>query len=219
MPKTESPILISSAYFGPVIQYGLIARKRNIVTEKWDNYQKQSYRNRCEILTSNGVEALTVPVINASGSKKVLMKDVLISYDKPWQRDHLRAIKTAYNNTPYFIYYFDEIEALILKSPSHLLTLNHEIQLLIFEMLGMKINESFSLKYSFKEQQNDLRQIIHPKRDMSALVEETLPKYYQVFGDKFGFTPNLSILDLLFNLGPESILYLNSIRYCSTFIE
>ena len=199
-----SPLIIPP-YAGNIQYYSLFAHSKEVLLEKNAHYVKQTYRNRCQILTANGVMNLTIPVEKVSG-EKMLDKDVKIS-PTDWQRVHWTAIESAYNNSPFFLYYEDDIRPMYDKKYDFLLDFNLELQEKLVSLLGLttefKLTENYIDSY-----ENDLREVLSPKYkgDYPNFNPES---YYQVFKEKYGFVENLSIYDLLFNMGNESILILN----------
>ncbi|MCR4965555.1 MAG: WbqC family protein [Bacteroidales bacterium] len=182
--------------------------KENIQLEYCEHFQKQSFRNRTQILTGNGVKTLSIPVIN--GNKEFPIVDAHIDYRTFWQRDHWRTIVSAYNNSPYFLYYQDAIKPFYEKRYESLLEFNEELLCTVCKLLRIPCNWSKTTDYVY-EQEPDLRQLIHPKRQKSEDYPYRLTQpYAQVFSDRFGFTPNLSILDLFFNEGPQTTTYLQN---------
>jgi hypothetical protein len=205
---TRNTIILSSAYFGPVSYFTFILKSENILIEQYDHYSKQSYRNRCVIMGANEALNLVIPVKKPGGSK-TLMKDILIDYDTNWQKLHYRSILSSYKSSPFFDYYFDDYITFFEKQEKFLLDLNLRTTDVILEQLTQDKNYLLTEKF---EQANetilDLRDILHPKKSITDLEEFSIRQYTQVFSDKLGFLPNLSIIDLLFNTGPEAILYL-----------
>ncbi len=195
-------LLLSSAYLGPVSYYQTIAATGHVRIEQYDHYHKQTYRNRCRILTSNGVMDLSVPVVSTGG--KMCVKDLRIAYVENWQQVHWRAIASAYNSSPFFEYYKDDFEPFYTKKTEFLIDLNMELMRVVMELIGLKTELSLTDDYLTESSPLDWREAFSPK------IESTLPlkPYYQVFDQKFGFVRDMSVLDLLFNMGPESILYL-----------
>ena len=195
---TAKPGFFTSAYLPAVEYFMMLSGYQEIQIEQHENYQKQSYRNRCRISGPNGINVLTVPV-DKKGNVKVTVRDLKISYSENWQKLHWRSIQTAYNNSPFFLYYRDEMERFYTKRYDYLLDLNQDLLLLIIKWLklntGIVLTKSFIPLYTVE---NDFRYVIHPKNE-SSIVQ---PEYHQVFIDKFGFIPNLSIIDLIFNEGP-----------------
>ncbi|MCX7986354.1 MAG: WbqC family protein [Bacteroidales bacterium] len=200
--------LLSTAYHAPIQYYSKLFRYKQVYIEQWENYQKQSYRNRCHILSANGVLALTVPIVH-TGSK-MCIRDVKIDNSKRWKAMHLRAIESAYRSSPFYIYYYDEFEKIYQKPSVFLWDMNQAFLELTLQLLN--IQPSIQLTNNYHEIEgpyDDFSQNIHPKAKFSLPDHSFKNKpYFQVFENKFGFVENLSILDLLFNTGPEAINWL-----------
>ena len=195
---------LSSSYLGTVSYYKQIANSKSVVIEQHDNYMKQTYRNRCRIASSNGVMDLSIPVQKCE--VKCRMKDVRIAYSGNWQQIHWKAIESAYGSSPFFEYYRDDFEPFFQRKENFLIDLNTTLQSLILKLADISTPIAFTTEYKdlFSEKELDLRDFFHPKK---AYPYELKP-YYQVFGHKFGFQKDLSIIDLLFNMGPEFVFYL-----------
>lgn len=197
----EEPLLLSTAYFPPAEYFSLIARHRIVRIEKWENFQKQTYRNRCVILGANGPLTLTVPVQRGSFHKTAL-KELEIDNTRRWRDHHLRSIVSACATAPFFEYYFDVIEGVIRRPYRFLLDLNTEALAAVCKAIGMTTEISFTEMYQQQHDEgNDYRHLITPKRP-SSLINYTEIPYIQVFRDKYGFVPRLSIIDMLLNNGP-----------------
>jgi hypothetical protein len=208
----NSSALLSTAYFAPIQYYCKLVQHQNVLIEQWENYSKQSYRNRCNIYGANGALAISVPVVKAT-NKKVLTKDVKVSYDTNWQKLHWKGIESAYKSSPFYEYYIDDLERFFTQKWDYLLDFNLEIQAEICEIL--EIENKNALSDDFIPMQTpdfiDYRNMIHPKASKELADANFNPQAYtQVFGDKHGFIPNLSILDLIFNMGPDSSHYLET---------
>ena len=204
-----STALLQTTYFGPIQWYQKLYRYDRCLIEQYDSYQKQTYRNRCVIATANGLQALTVPVEGTG--EKCVVRDLRISDHNQWWRVHWNALLSAYNESPFFDYYADDIRPFFEKKYEFLIDFNEALQEMICALIDMQPCVKRTSEY-IKEVDNgalDLREVIHPKHDyaMEDEVFKVVP-YYQVFQEKLGFIPNLSIVDLLFNLGPESLLLL-----------
>jgi hypothetical protein len=197
-------ICLSSAYLAPVEYYSALAKAEIVYLEHCDYYVKQTYRNRCHIAGANGIMTLSIPV-EKIGSEKVFTRDVRISQHNDWQINHWRSIESAYNSTPFFEYYKDDLLPFYEKKWTFLWDFNQEIQTKVLELLELKpeIRLTEEYKISLKENILDLRESIHPKKQNSLGINKP---YYQVFEQRFGFQPNLSIIDLLFNMGNEAQL-------------
>ncbi len=208
-------IYLSSAYLAPVQYYTKFVTGEPIVIEQHDNYIKQTYRNRCTIVSSNGSISLSIPVEHST-KQKTLMKDIRIAEHGNWQHMHWNAIVSAYNSTPFFEYYTDDFYPFYHKKYTYLLDFNEQLRLLILNLLNIELPEislSTDFKTNFNSGEIDLRETIHPKKDWT-IADRSFRSYpyYQVFCQKFGFIPNMSIIDLLFNMGNESqIILTNSI--------
>jgi hypothetical protein len=196
--------LISTAYLPPIEYFSLFSQADEVFIEREENYQKQSYRNRCYILSAHGPQILSVPVYLGS-LHKTPVKDIRIDYSKRWQQVHLRAMTASYNSSPYFEFYFENIEKIILKNFSFLLDLNMELTESVLEMLKLKIKISYTATFQpVGETENDFRYKITPKEES----QYTVKKYFHVFDNNNKLVQGLSILDLIFNMGPESVNYL-----------
>ncbi len=200
-------ILVHPMYFGSVAQYVAIAQSEDIVFENEDNYQKQTYRNRTYIYGANGRLLLTIPIKHTGKKGRQLYKDVRIENDFEWQTLHWRSLETAYRTSPFFEYYEDELVHLFEKKREFLLDFNYECMQAINDCLQLDL--SFSKTEEFiKEPEDaiDLRALINAKKEK----KHDLESYTQVFTEKHGFIPNLSILDLLFNEGTNALTYLEN---------
>jgi hypothetical protein len=189
--------LLSSAYFACFEFYHCFKTYEEVYVELYESYTKQTYRNRCEILGANGKQILTVPV---KAPNHTLMKDVLIDNTASWQKQHIRSICSAYGSAPYFIYYDYLIFPVLEKPYKYLIDLNLELTDLMLGFMGSKKEIKKSERFE-KSPENivDLRNTFSPKKASGF----TYPPYSQVFDEKFGFTSGLSVLDGLFNLGPD----------------
>jgi hypothetical protein len=193
-------------FYLPPIEYfsKILVHKENVLFENAENFQKQSYRNRATIHSPNGKLDLTVPVIKGSKSH-TKVKDVRISYDFQWQRMHIMSLQTSYRSSAYFEFYENDFTLFYEKKWNFLFDYNEELTRLLLKLL--KINSQINYTDSFeKDYLNlaDYRDSIHPKHNSP----EQFKTYFQVFEERNGFFPNLSIVDLLFNQGPQSLKYL-----------
>jgi len=199
-----SKILIHPSYFPSIAQMVAVAQARVIVLEVHDNYQKQTYRNRTYIAHNNGELLLNIPVKHTKNGIRQKMKDVQVENDFPWPAHHWKSIQTAYRTSPFFEYYEDELEPLFKKPVSSLLDFNLCIFELLCDLIGLQIEVAKTETYNQKPEHKDFRYLIEVKNRKDFLLEP----YTQVLQELHGFLPNLSVLDLLFNEGPNSLNYL-----------
>lgn len=201
---------LSSAYLAPIQWYAKLLAYPHIFIEQYDHYVKQTYRNRCTIAAPDGPLALTIPVVKPD-TPKCFMRDIRISDHGNWRHLHWNALESAYNHTPFFEYYKDDFRPFYERKYIFLMDFNealcHTICSLIDIAPDMQRTDTYHINLA--EDEADFRDRIHPKRDFQADDPHfCLQPYYQVFQEKLGFLPNLSIVDLLFNMGPESLLVL-----------
>jgi hypothetical protein len=199
-------VYLSTAYLAPTVYYAKLLSGRAVI-EKHCHYVRQTYRNRCIIATANGLLPLSIPVEKAE-TPKILTKDVRIASHGRWQHLHWNAIVSAYNSSPFFEYYADDFRPFYEKKQTFLFDFNEALRELICELIDINPLISYSETY-LPEVENDFRELIHPGKNYLSIDETFVPTpYYQVFREKYGFQANLSIIDLLFNMGPESSLML-----------
>jgi hypothetical protein len=197
--------ILSTAYLGPVQYFTKFALYSKVYIEQHETYLKQSFRNRCYICGANGRIALVVPVKRKAGNL-TKTKDTLVDYDTCWQRVHWNSIVSSYRSSPFFEYYEDNLKHFYNTKEKRLLDLNQKMLQLIIDLLDIDseihLTESFIKHYDYEA---DLRLAINPKKRLARDDNMFLAKGYgQVFMEKHGFLPNLSIIDLLFNEGPNS---------------
>ena len=238
------PKLFTTAYLPPVSYLAAIAEEMDglsnrtdgdssleltpsvIYIEACENYQKQSYRNRCRFYAADGVQDLNIPVVHEGGTHKLPISEIRIDWSKAWLQQHERAIISAYRTSAYFEYYMDEFFAIYAEKPEKLIDLNTSLLRFMLDKTGISAEIRFTSEFSrdgitfsapgdnpTKEIHcTDLREVIHPKRPNSILADLKLEKpYFQVFSQKHGFQSDLSAIDLLFNEGPDSIVFLKKI--------
>ncbi|MBQ9509477.1 MAG: WbqC family protein [Bacteroidales bacterium] len=221
--------LLSTAYLPP-IEYILKCMQGPVTLEVCEHYIKQSYRNRALIATANGIQVLSIPVVHVSSKMPIL--DVRIDFATPWQRLHWKSIDTAYSGSPYFLYFQDYIRPFYEKKFDFLFDFNLELTQVILKLFGKDFQpqqtKEFIADYTQRkcgeqeystaevdrgpqndskqwEEIEDLRNIIHPKRCREASYPFPHKPYTQIFEDRLGFVPNLSIVDFLFNEGNRII--------------
>ena len=203
----NSPLL-STAYLPPVEYFAFLMADGTRI-EREERYQKQSYRNRTVIMNGNGALNLIIPTVH--DDRMGIVKEVRIDYSTPWQRVHWRSIESAYNNTPFYLYYKDALKPFFEQPFEFLFDFNLQLTNTLLKLLRVEKTACPTEEFTPYEPQ-DLRLLIHPKQSKKADYPLRLQTpYYQVFEDKFGFTPNLSVIDLLFNEGPQSALYLEKL--------
>ncbi len=209
-------VLLSTTYFGPIQWYQKLYRADMVLIERCESFQKQTYRNRCLIASTQGVQALTVPVVSEGSS---LINNVRISDHGNWRHLHWNALKSAYGESPFFEYYEDDLRPFFQPDWEFLFDFNEAIRKKMCELLDIHphvhYTEAFTSPLDISRTSHlvprtshlDYRYAIQPKHP--APDDDFTPRpYYQVYREKHGFLPNLSILDLLMNMGPESIFYL-----------
>ncbi|MCK0132535.1 WbqC family protein [Flavobacteriaceae bacterium F08102] len=198
-------MLFYPSYFSPIIQYVAMVQAERLIMETADNYQKQTYRTRCYIYGPNGKQLLNIPVKKANHKQKT--KEVIIEEAFGWKQQHLKSVAAAYRSSPFYEYYEDEFHALFENAPTNLLDFNLACQRFVFDCLQYEpivTNTTHFEKASTEFE--DFRYLV----DAKAEITYNLTPYTQVFASKHGFIPNLSILDLLFNEGPNALTYLQS---------
>lgn len=202
-------VCLTSNYLAPVHYYSKLIADRPVYIEVNENYIKQSYRNRCVIAGANGTLALSIPVEKPT-TPKAPMKDVRISDHGNWRHLHWNAIRSAYNSTPFFEYYQDDFAPFYSKKYAFLLDMNEQLRELICTLIDIQPEIHYTSSYLTSDNFDfeDYREIIQPGKDPLSDPLFNTPAYYQVFSSRHGFIANLSIIDLLFNMGPESKLVL-----------
>lgn len=200
-------VFLSSAYLAPVEYYTKLYYADKVYVERFDHYMKQTYRNRCIIASPEGPLSLSIPT-EKSEQPKILMKDVRVSNHGNWRHVHWNALEAAYGNSPFFEFYVDDFRPFYEKKYEYLYDYNEALCELVCNLIDIhpNITGTDDYKMEFAGHEKDYRDIIHPKKEYKEADKLFHPfPYYQVFKEKFGFLPNLSIVDLLFNMGPESL--------------
>jgi hypothetical protein len=195
--------LLPTAYLPSITYIAECLRSEEIVIEIFETYTKQTIRNHCNIYGPNGRQKLSIPVVKVHGNH-TLTKDVRILYLQNWQSIHWRSIETAYNNSPFFLYYRDYFEPFYSKRFDFLLDFNTKLLEIIFMIL--RVEKGIGFTDHFENRLNDYHKFI-------------FTPYTQVFSPKSGFLSNLSIIDLLFNLGPEALGYLLGSSFTTDFTD
>ena len=203
--------LFSTAYLPPVSWMAAFLKADDAVIEKHETYPKQTYRNRCKIITSQGLLSLSIPVIKTNVNH-TQTADIKIDYSQPWQRTHWHAIETAYNRTPYFLYYRDYFEHCYQQKTPFLIDFNHNLLLQVLKCCGYKNHPfKYTSEYVKATDMEDLRTHFSPKANTPHI-----PRYMQAFEDTLGFIEDASIIDLLFNSGTDTVNYLKKTEYKRT---
>jgi hypothetical protein len=196
-------IILSTAYLPPVEYFFHLKSADEILIEYQENYIKQTYRNRCYIVSANGIQLLTVPVLLGS-FHKTAVRDIRIDYSKRWQQVHLRAINASYRSSPFFQFYYEDLEAIIIKNYEFLLDLNIELLTAILKILNMKKELIVTTAYDHSMPEcNDLRDLSPKKPGLIGIKS-----YPMVFPNADQQQGIISIIDMIFNLGPDVLLYI-----------
>ena len=199
-----SVALFSTAYFPPVAYMAAMMRYDEVLIEAKETFPKQTYRNRMEIMTAEGVRTLSVPVVRSNHSRT---DEVAVDYKERWNVVQWRTLTAAYAASPYFLYYSDDLEALLMARYERQIDLNQAALVWLLKKLEAEVRLALTTDYR-PVAENDYRTCFSPKKLMAA---ESFPTYYQVFADRQPFAANLSVLDLLMNLGPEAKEYLTQL--------
>ena len=198
--------LFIPTYFSPISQYSEIIKSDSVTFEMEDNFQKQSYRNRCYIYNSNGKQLLNIPLNdkNKGTSKRKKTKDMLVENDFPWQEHHLKSLQTAYRTSPFYEFYEDDLLSIFTKKYTFLQDVNIDTFLFITDALQISQQYSKTEEYILEGNNDDFRKLADTKKQ----PKQSEITYIQMFDDKHGYIDNLSTLDLLFMEGPNAVSYL-----------
>ena len=219
-------LLLETAFMPPVSYFATIAEEftlsygrvvslvpARLRLEACENYQKQSYRNRCRIYAAGGVESLTLPVVHEGGTSSLPIREIRVDWSRDWLPRMERAIVSAYESSPYFEYYRDSLFDIFESRPEKLFDLNIRLIHYFLGKIGISADIDFTTEYERPGETapdiRDLRGLIHPKRPSILKTEKP---YWQVFAAKYGYKSDLSVMDLLFNEGPDSISYLKKFK-------
>lgn len=197
-------VLLSTAYLPPINWLQHFLQNESVHIEAHEHFQKQSYRNRCEILSANGKLALSIPLIKQSDKEVISLKR--INYAENWQMNHWRAITSAYKNSPYFEFFEEDLKPFYTQQYDLLFEYNNALLKLILKLWRIKKDILYTENYTKEFAGLDLREKVHPKLKQ----EEIFKPYHQVFFDKHGFVSNLSCIDLLFNQGMSGLELLSN---------
>ncbi|MCB9426776.1 MAG: WbqC family protein [Flavobacteriales bacterium] len=198
-------IIITPTYFPSISHYMAMVQSQSIVFETEDNFQKQTNRSRAYIYSPNGVQLLNVPIQHQKNGNRQLTKDIKIDYSENWQKQHFKSLEAAYRSSPFFEFFEDEIAPIFEQKEEFLLDLNIKTFELINACINLKLSYSTTEEYFHESKYGvDFRHLANGKKDTT-----TNTPYTQVFDDKHGFIPNLSMLDLLFNEG----------NYCEEYLR
>lgn len=199
-------ILIHPTYFPTIAHFVAIANAETVTFEAADNFQKQTFRNRMYVYGANGKLLLNIPVKHNKNKQKTLYKNIEIENVEDWQKQHWRSIVSAYKSSPFFEYYEDDLKDHFTTPHTSLYDLNIELFNTLCESIEIDIKIEFTTAFNTTTTETDLRYLANSKKETPIQLES----YTQVFGDKYGYLNNLSILDLLFNEGPNTLNYLES---------
>ena len=199
--------LFIPTYFAPISQYSAIYQSEAITFEIEDNFQKQTYRNRCYIYGANGKLALNIPVKHKTTEGRKKTKDTLVENDFPWQQQHYKSLQSAYRSSPFFEFFEEDLLKIFNKKYTFLQDLNIDTHLFITDALQMEQDFAKTTSYELAPNSTDYRDLAIAKKG----IEIEMDSYIQMFDDKYGFIPNLSILDLLFMEGSNTISFLEKI--------
>jgi len=192
-------------YFSPIFQFSNIIKFNKIIFENEDNFQKQSYRNRCYIYGPNGKQMLNIPIKKNTNLEKQKTKDTLVDNSLKWQDQHFKSLKASYNCSPFFEFFEDDLQKIFTKKYRYLNDINLDTFLFLLDALQLEVSHKNTNEYQKNKMKNDFRDIANIKQE----INKPFPMYIQVFNEKHGFIPNLSTLDLLFMEGPNAISFLS----------
>ncbi len=195
-------VLIETHYLPSIAYFAALQDVQEIMVEKNEHFVKQSFRNRCHIMSSQGKETLIVPLTSKHG--KVYITDVRIDYTQKWLNNHWRAICSAYGKAPFFEHYSEDVEKLLFGKFVFLYELNVQLLSLCLKWLKWKavVKESLEYEKTPPEGVLDLRSAVNVKKEENLSTFYQAVRYPQVFGKPFA--ANASLIDLIFCMGPEA---------------
>jgi len=199
--------LLHPAYFPSILQMAAVAQSKKVIFEAKDNYQKQTYRNRTYIAHSNGILLLNVPILHIKNGLRQKSKDVRVENNFPWQTQHWKSLQSAYRTSPFFEFYEDELSPIFHYKVDSLFEHNLKVHELMCELIGLSPEFGYTEIYENDITSIDARVLINAKSKFDTIFAP----YKQVLQPEGEFIPNLSILDLLCNEGPNAIEYLENI--------
>ena len=208
----NSTVILTSCYFGSIQYFTKLFDGQNILIEQYDNYSKQTFRNRCVIAGANGPLILSIPV-KKNRAAKTLMKDIRIDYSTNWQKMHHRGICSSYGSSPFFEYLYDDIEPFFRRNFEFLIDLNLESTRRIMDLIELNADIRLTTEYrnyDLSEGITDYRSLFGDKKNQAEDSKFSQKTYHQVFIERHGFLANLSILDMLFNTGKETLSLLKA---------
>lgn len=203
-------ILSHPLYLAPVPLYAHLFESDGFIVDGHSPFVKQTYRNRTTIATECGEQSLTIPIIHDAGT--VAMQDIRISEHGNWRHRHWNALVSAYRKSPFFDYYADDFAHFYEERDGFLMDFNLRLHSVVCDLLGIGNNIRIATQEEPQKETIDLRRIAEPCALKTAQYTRHVT-YYQVFAERNGFIPNLSIADLLFNMGPESLIVLRDISH------
>lgn len=211
MPQPPLSLVLPTAWLPSVEYFALLLSGASILIEVHESYPKQTCRNRCYVATSNKVMPLSVPVVKTYGNH-TLTRDITLAMAEPWQRNHWRTIESAYRNAAWFIHYEAAFRQTFFQPYSTLVDMNSALILKLAGLMKVEVAFDFTTDWkAFYGNALDLRASFNEQEPIEGFSQVMFKPYFQCFADRYGFQPNLSIIDLLFNCGPESVSYLRNL--------
>ncbi len=194
--------VLSAFYFGSVAHYRLLARHPRVIIDAGEHYERQSHRTRTAIMGPNGRQDLVVPIVRRPGHK-MPMREVAVRYAETWPQQHLHAVRSAYGKAPWTVHFLDDIAGVLMQRHDRLIDLDLATLRLGLKWLGLATAIEVRDEYVERCAGPDLRLRLHPKKPLPPEVPAPIP-YPQVFADRHGFMPRMSVIDLVCNCGPEA---------------